>query len=384
MENGAAAPGLLFAMRYGNDTGYVWNSVARMYDRVAELLGPAVRPWVAYPQLTADPAFQPRYLQPVEADFYRTDPPNRARLTSVIRANRIRTVVYMGCSPRDISLRFLRRLGLKTINCAHDAIPLDARQGLVKRTAKRILRGHFHYNLFDVYVANSEAQRQFLLSFAYLPPERVHTVANGVDTELFTPGSAPEPADYGLPRTEHYALAICQARTEKRVDFLIDVAARLFAMRPDLSLTFLHVGDGPCLAEWRARAASRGLGQRFHFLGFQNQVAPLHRLASVLVHSCDLESFGLVLAEAMATGKPVVATDAPGPREIVVPGETGYLLPPQDVEGFAAAVLRLLDRNDLRARLGEAGLGRVRECFSLQKQSEQLARIVQACLSPAS
>src|SRR5262249_37286337 len=158
-------------------------------------------------------------------------------------------------------------------------------------------------------------------SFACLPPERVVTVVNGIDTTLFTPGPAPDPAELWLPKTQHYAVAVCQARPEKRVEFLMDVASRVFARRPDLSLTFVYVGDGQCMAEYRRRVDELGLRGKFWLAGFQNHVIPFHRLASFLVHAADRESFGFVLTEAMATGKPVVATTAPGPREILADGE---------------------------------------------------------------
>lgn len=371
-----ALPGVVFAMRYPSEIGYVWNSIARTYDRAAELLAPAVRCFLAYPRLCPDPAYQPRSLRPIEGDFYCTARANRGRLTSLIQEHGLTAVVYMGCAPSEISLRFLRQAGLRTLNGEHNAIPADASQSWWKRTAKGILRGRLHYNIHDLYAANSEHQRQFLLAFAGLPPERVRTVANGIDTDLFTPGPRPDPAELGLPLTDHFALTVCQARSEKRVEFLLDVAARLFRQRPDLSLTFVHVGDGPCLQDWRQQAEALGLLERFVFLGFRNEVVPLHRLASLLVHSCDVESFGLALAEAMAVGNPVVATDAPGPREVVADGETGFLVRRGDVDGFAAAVLRCLDDGDLRGRLGAAGRQRVVQRFSLKGQAEQLSSII--------
>src|SRR5262249_10079685 len=157
------------------------------------------------------------------ADLHRTDDANRPLLRELITARGIGVVVYMACQTSEVSLRWLRSLGVRTLNQEQDSFPPDAGQRLVKKLAKRLLRRHLRWNLHDLYVAHAEHQRQFLLSFACLPPERVVTVVNGIDTTLFTPGPAPDPAELGLPKTQHYAVAVCQARPEKRVEFLMDV-----------------------------------------------------------------------------------------------------------------------------------------------------------------
>jgi glycosyltransferase involved in cell wall biosynthesis len=377
-------PGVIFAMRYDNATGFVWDSMARTYDAAAALLAPVARSYVAYPAVTPNATYTPRALQPIEGDLYRTERPRRSHLAEILAACRARVVVYMGCEPREISLRFLRRHGVRTISYEQESFPPDRRQSLFRAGLKQLLRARLKYNLHDLYLANAEHQRRFLLTFAGLPAARVHTVVNGVDTDLFRPGPPPDPAAYGLPRTAHYALTVCQARPEKRVDFLIDVAAEVFRRRPDLSLTFVCVGDGQCLPTWRERADRLGLTDRFTFAGFHKDVAPLHRLASFLVHAAERESFGFVLAEAMATGRPVIASDAPGPREIIADGATGFVVAKHDVGGFAGAVVRLAEDEPLRTRLGEAALLRARELFSKAEQARRLQQIIRSCLAGVS
>jgi glycosyltransferase involved in cell wall biosynthesis len=372
-------PGVAFAMRHTSQTGLVWNSMARTYDRVAELLSPA-RSYLAFPRLDPDPAYRPRVLEPIEGDFYSTAGPNRPNLAALIRKHRLRVVIYMACAASEVSLGFLRGQGVRTINYEQFSHPPDARQSAVRRFLKHLAHSYMHYNIHDSYMANSEHMRQFLLSFAGLPPSRVYTVINGVDTGLFCPGPGPNPTEYGLPRTQHYALSICQARPEKRVEFLIEVAARVFALRPEISLTFVHVGGGRCLPAWQAKAEEMGLAGRFFFLGSRNDVVSLHRLASMFIHAADRESFGLVLAESMATAKPVIATEASGPREIVADGETGYLIRKEDLEGFVKAILRLVDEPAVRARLGQRALNRTHALFSLERQAQDMHLVIRNCL----
>ncbi len=158
------------------------------------------------------------------------------------------------------------------------------------------------------------------------------------------------------------------------------MARRVFQRWPDLSLTFVHVGNGQCLAEWRARAEAAGLAGKFCFAGLHHDVTPFHRLASFLVHAAERESFGFVLAEAMATGKPVIATDSPGPREIIADGQTGFVVGKDDVDGFAAAVGRLASEDALREEFGRRALRAARDRFSLHRQSEELRRIITSTL----
>jgi glycosyltransferase involved in cell wall biosynthesis len=79
------------------------------------------------------------------------------------------------------------------------------------------------------------------------------------------------------------------------------------------------------------------------------------------------ESFGLTVLEAMAVGIPVVATDVGGPNEVVVDGECGFLRGPRDIPGMTEAVLRILTEPGLAAAMGEAGIARVREFFTLDR-----------------
>jgi len=364
-------PGVIFAMRYPDDIGFVWNNIARLYDIVAGSIQPRTRCLVAYPKLTGTPAFVAEVLTPVQADFYDTSSANRPRLATIIEQRQIKTIVYMGCEPSTIDLGWLRSQGVRTASYEQESFSPDATQPAWKRTMKRIVRGHLKQNIHDLYLANAHHQRRFLLDFAGLPPTRVVTVVNGVDADYFCPGDAPAPEALGLPRTDLYALSVCQARPEKRLEFLLDVAADVFARAPDLSLTFVHVGAGEVLDRCRAKAADFGLTDRFCFAGFHNDVRPFHRLSSFLVHAAERESFGLVIAESMACGKPAIATDSAGPSEIIVNGQTGRLVGKDDREAFAAAVIDLATDAGRRDAWGTAARKRAWDRFSLRRQAEE-------------
>jgi glycosyltransferase involved in cell wall biosynthesis len=138
------------------------------------------------------------------------------------------------------------------------------------------------------------------------------------------------------------------------------------------------VGDGDMAATYRRQARDLGLQGRVHFLG---RIGParlpaIYRLADVVVLPSSIqESFGMVLAEAMACGKPVIASRLPGVRTVVADGTTGLLVPPADPAALAGALTRLLGDAPLRAEMGAAGRRRVLARYDWRRIGERLEAV---------
>ena len=366
---------VVFVMKYPDSEGNVWVSKGRLYDRIAAALeARGIHCYVAYPELTGRPAFEPRHFEPVEIDFRSGGTP-WDRVEGFVQERRVRVVVFMDFPSREAKVSALRSLGVATINSVAYSFEEGGKQPRIKAFLKwwmnRLARP-----TYDLHVANSRHQRETLASLYCLPPSRIRTAVNGVDTDFFAPGLAPDPREFGLPTTDFYAIAASQARPEKRVDYLIEVAGEVFRRNPDLSLTFVHVGGGGLLPRWRQAALDAGLGERFVFLGHRPEIASLYRLGTLMLHASIRESFGMAVAEAMACELPVICADRGGLREIVDHGRTGYLLEPDDRRGFAEAILELLARPDRCQELGHLGRLRVIERFSLARQVEEWCGIL--------
>jgi len=191
-------------------------------------------------------------------------------------------------------------------------------------------------------------------------PDRVVEMPNGVDVDSFAPGpdSAGRRAALGIPGDAVVAAFIAtldRAHHFKRLDLAIDALAR----SGERGLHLLVAGGGELLEGFRARAAAAGVGDRVHFLG----AVPHAELPGVL-RAADLilltteppESFGIVLIEAMASGLPAVASDYPGVRAVVDPGENGILVPVGDVAATAEALHEIIAiGGPQRRRMGAAG-----------------------------
>lgn len=134
-------------------------------------------------------------------------------------------------------------------------------------------------------------------------------------------------------------------------------------------------------AQIRALCHTLGLDECVEFLGFREDVPQLVANFDVLVHaSTSAEPFGQVIVEGMVAGKPVVATDGGGAKEIVVNGETGLLVPMGDAAAMADAVLFLLDNPEAAYEMGRLGRRRAMELFSIERTARKIETVYQEIL----
>jgi len=372
-------PTVVFAMTYPDSEGNVWSRIVRLYDLVAlELRKQGVTSIVTYPKLTDTPAYRAQHMTPVEMDLRRFDSRQAEAIEDLLVGRGVGAIVYMDMDTGDVWFSLLRRLGVRTINFNQYNFADDCSPSPVRRLANAV-RGWLGIRHHDVYVANSIHQEHLMVEHLGIPRSRLRTAVNGIDAKLFSPvdsSQRPDPARWGLPLTAYYAIIVCQSRPEKRVDFLIDVAERVFQKRPDLSLTFIYAGSGGRLEAWKEHAQRKGLGERFSFLGQTSDLTPLYRRADMMLHAPSRESFGYVLTEAMACCLPVLCTNVGGPREIIADGATGYLLPVDGLDAFADHIIRWIDEPETMRAMGQAGRQRVLDHFLIDRQVDDFARIV--------
>jgi glycosyltransferase involved in cell wall biosynthesis len=153
----------------------------------------------------------------------------------------------------------------------------------------------------------------------------------------------------------------------------------LFAIAPKLiercpKMKFLLVGDGPWRGKFENKARALGLEKHFIFAGLvpPAEVPRYVGVMDALAHLSLREGLPRALPQALAAGKPVVAYDCDGAREVCVDDETGFLLRPGDLNGLTDRLTRLANSEPLRGRLGEAGRKFVRENFSAERMVDEL------------
>lgn len=180
-------------------------------------------------------------------------------------------------------------------------------------------------------------------------------LSNGIDLGAYSPGPADDRIRhrYGLPAAGPLILSVGRLSPEKRMDVLLDAAARL---GPGTQIVM--AGTGPDEARLRARAQRLGIGAKVRFLGFVPgpDLPGIYRLADVFAIASEAELQSLTTMEAMATGLPVVAVDAYALGELVRHGHNGFLARPGHAAEIAAYLDLLCSDPCLRARMSAASL----------------------------
>lgn len=204
----------------------------------------------------------------------------------------------------------------------------------------------------------------------------IRVIANGVPVEAlsWTPVLRQQGREaLGLAEGSPVVGTVAVFRKVKRLDRWLRVAAAVLRCVPEAR--FLLVGDGPQRAPVEGLARQLGIADRVIFAGLVADPKPLVAAMDVFFVSSDFEGLPVAVLEAMALERPVVATRVGGVPEAVVPGVTGFLHQPEDLEGMASSVVKLLREPGLRRAFGEAARRRVELHFSARRMQAQLEAV---------
>ena len=143
--------------------------------------------------------------------------------------------------------------------------------------------------------------------------------------------------------------------------------------------------DQEYLKKLRRLADELGIAKRVQFLPWQEDVWPIYAAADIVLHtSTEPEPFGLVILEAMFARKPVIATRGGGVTDLIIDGETGFLVPPNRVDDLAVAIERLVNDSQLADQLAETGEKRAKTCFTMETNAAKVQEVYQQLLSSQS
>jgi len=204
-----------------------------------------------------------------------------------------------------------------------------------------------------------------LLTAAGVDPKKIRLIHSGVDAHRFELISLRPNFDSALPVVG--SLAVMEERKGHR--YLLE-AARLLKQRGQ-RIRYLLGGDGSLKNELEKIVARLGLNEDVSFPGFVSDVPSFLEDVDVFVMPSLFEGLGVAALEAMAAGKPVVATNVGGLAESVIDSVTGLLVPPRDPRALAEAVGKLVGDRSLAGEMGKRADERVREHFTLKKMAEK-------------
>jgi glycosyltransferase involved in cell wall biosynthesis len=256
-----------------------------------------------------------------------------------------------------------RILGVRLVTSIHGADIFP--DGTLQQRLSPALR--FVLSSSDLIVAPSRNfQSMFARAFSELATKTT-LVHNGVDFAEFDPHSAVE-----IDRP--YLFCVSAYKQQKAIDVLIRAFKEVLAAEPTVKL--IIVGPGPLRDEFEKLSVALGIGKQIELLGPKSriEVVQLLRGCTAFVLPSRFETFGIVILEAMACKRPVVATTAGGIPEIVDSGKNGILVAPGDPNALADALVGLLRDESLQLRLAENGHLTARERFDFARTAENYER----------
>lgn len=229
------------------------------------------------------------------------------------------------------------------------------------------------YDQVDCFICASEAIRQMLLADG-IAAARAVTVHEGIDLARV---AAAQPAalhhELWLPHGAPIVGNVAALVPHKGQRHFVEAAALVVREVPDAR--FVIAGEGELRGALEQQIRHLGLDKHVLLAGFRPDVLSLHKAFDLFVMSSVTEGLGTSLLDAMACGRPVVATTAGGMPEVVQDGKTGILVPPRDHQAMAHAIVRLLQDESLRQRMGAAGLSLVNAQFSAERMVADTLRV---------
>jgi glycosyltransferase involved in cell wall biosynthesis len=374
------AGSVLFAVNYPSGTGYAWATIEAVFRGLADTLERnGYGSLVCYPSLVGGrpAAFEGSTAEVIELDCARAIRSGHGlrELLALIRRQRVRMLYLTDHPTRHARYVRCHTAGVRHIVVHDRTSGARSRRPAPVRWFKRALHAVPWYAA-DRFLGVSDFVAARLREVNGTPPGRTFRVYNGIDVSRFDAKSAVGLVPLlGLPSGARLVFASGRAAPYKGIGVFIEAAHRV-ALSGNDDVHFAYAGDGPALQDLRD-LASRLAVPRFHFLGRRDDVAALLSSTTVaVVPSVWAEAFGLTVVEAMAAGRPLVASRIGGIPELVEHERTGLLVEPGHPDELAGAIQRLLDDPGLAADMGARAKAVAREQYSVERTVAELSGIL--------
>lgn len=254
------------------------------------------------------------------------------------------------------------------------------RESLSERSPTRSMR------LASAIIANSQDTAQRVKFFAPGSARKVVTIPNGVSVSSSRPKHLQPRSDLrqqlGVPPDGCILINVGRICRQKNQLGALEAAAGVMQIHRETRLVFAgSFQEEDYVAALRQRAAALGLTPSVSLLGPIDDIASYLEGSDIMIHSSRKESQGRVILEAMAAGLPVVAYDVGGISDALMHGKTGFLAPFGDASALSSFLQQLISLPALRRQMGQAGVQRVREHFSVERTAREIQNVIERVLS---
>ncbi len=227
----------------------------------------------------------------------------------------------------------------------------------------------------DRFIVVSDRLRKTLTHKHHIPAEKVTLIYNGIELKEYDPNRAQELSagireEFGIDKETFLVAAVGRLVWQKGFEYLVDAARKLTS--DDIKV--LIVGDGPQKNQLQQLVSQYGLENRVIFTGLRQDVHAVLACADVIAIPSLLEGFPMITLEAMAMGKPIVASCINGINEQIVDGQDGILVPPKNPKALKEAVEELKHNPDLCKKLAFSARKKAKQ-FSLERMLEETERV---------
>jgi len=235
----------------------------------------------------------------------------------------------------------------------------------------------------DFFISVSDVISEKAIAAGIAKPEMFRTVYSGMELDWFLNANFDAEQikkEFGIPRTAPVVGKIARLFSLKGHDQLMDAAPEIVKRVPNVR--FFLIGDGILLEHLQKRAKEYGILDNFVFAGLidRKRIPEMISAMDIVVHTSLREGLARVLPQALAMGKPCVAFDIDGAREVVIDDYTGFLVKAFDSQGLADGITRLLEDSELRKTFGENGKRHVDPDFRTEKMVADISEVYQMLL----
>ena len=303
-------------------------------------------------------------------------------LFRIIRKHRPNLIHIRFCSVFSVLTIIIYFLGVKNIIYTDDISSGEINNTNPFKKKVTSLRNKFCLTFVKRIVAVSKFVKRKWDEILVADSQKVVTIYNGVNLNRFALSTKTNEGRkrFEIPSDNKVITTIAHLIPEKGVDYFLEAAKILLAS--EKALTFLVVGEGSHIKKLLDLTNRLEINEHVRFLGIRNDTDEILKGTDIFMcPSVWNEAFGLVIAEAMGCGKPVVASKVGGIPELIEDGVTGILIPPARPKDLAKAIITLLQNSELALRMGQAGRKRAEEYFDLRMWVDKTIALYKECLA---
>jgi glycosyltransferase involved in cell wall biosynthesis len=354
---------------YPSDTAYAWWLMEHFWVTLARRFSQASRKvYLAYPEITSLPeTISASPIEPVELQLPWQTPTQARSARNFIRKNNISYIYFTDQPYFNTKYAMMRLNGVNRI-IIHDHTPGDRPPACGLKGMLKAIQNTLPWFTADSMLCVSDLMRQRNMSNARVPARKCVVVQNGISPVECLRGKNTGLKESLEVRPDSFLVVTTgRAHPYKRFDFIIECAAALRSMAPELDAVFLLAGDGVSIPELRNQIRRLNLEDSVRLLGLRNDVHKLLCASDLAIHAALGEGFSLSIVEYMSAGLPVLVPDIPSVSQAVHHNVTGLLYPKDEVDTAASYIQALATDKDRRLAMGKAAKTEADSHYSLEQ-----------------